>query len=70
MSTDTSDLGDRDFTCAQCGGTFEKGWTDEEAAAEAQANFSATELEDTAMICDDCYGPFMAALPRAETRPT
>lgn len=51
------------FTCALCGGTFKKGWSEEEAIAEAHENFSAVELEDAAVICDDCYKLFMPAVP-------
>jgi hypothetical protein len=51
------------FTCALCGGTFEKGWSEEEELAEAAASFSPAELEDAAVLCDDCYQPFAAALP-------
>lgn len=49
------------FTCAHCGGTFPKAWTDEEAQAEAD-NQWADELGagmDMAVICDDCYQRFM-----------
>ena len=57
------------FTCARCGGTFPKGWSDEEAAAEAAAIFTPAELAATDVVCDDCFRLFMPALPRlrAET---
>lgn len=57
MSTDT-------FTCARCGGTWEKIRTDEEAMAEARGLWSPAELEDTAVICDDCFKEFMPHVPR------
>ncbi len=53
-----------DFTCARCGETFEKAWTDEEAAAEAAGLFSPVELEDVAVICDDCFCEFAPHIPR------
>lgn len=58
--SDTSDeraVTDRpSFTCARCGGTFDKGWTDEEAAAEANDLFPAAVNEHPlAVICDDCW---------------
>lgn len=56
------------FTCARCGGTFSKGWSDEEAAAEAQANFSEAELADTAVVCDECFREFVPALPRIRAK--
>lgn len=45
------------FTCANCGGTFEKTWSDEEAAAEAAGLLPAEQFEasGTAMVCDDCF---------------
>ena len=48
------------YTCAQCGETFKSEWSDEEAQAEARANFSPEELADTAVVCDDCYKMLMA----------
>ncbi len=50
------------FTCASCGGTHEKGWSDEEAAAEAQQNFPGIDVSDPAeagIVCDDCYQRLM-----------
>ena len=57
------------FTCANCGETFPKGWSDEEAAAEAEAIFTPAELAATEVVCDDCFKLAMEALPRlrAET---
>lgn len=43
------------YTCARCGKSFESDWTDEEAQAEAAEKFDAEELEDAAVVCDDCY---------------
>jgi hypothetical protein len=57
-------VADDTFTCARCGGTWDKVWTDEEAMAEAEATFTEAELTDAAVICDDCYQAFMPALPR------
>lgn len=47
------------YTCAACRGTFEKGWTDDEALAEAHADFGAdfTPTEDE-IVCDNCYIEF------------
>lgn len=45
------------FTCDACGGTFEKGWTDAEARAEADAlGFDGPY----GTLCDDCHVEFMA----------
>ena len=53
------------FTCAHCGGTFEKEWSDDEAMAEAAANWG-DKLEDPVPVCDDCYRAMTALLPIAE----
>ena len=41
------------YTCAHCGGTFEKAWSDEEAAAESLSIWG--KLDDPTTICDDCW---------------
>lgn len=54
---------DRDYTCAQCGGAFQDGWTDEEAHAEAVQNFGRRGDEPGMVkVCDDCYRDIMADL--------
>ena len=49
-------------TCENCGLTFESGWTEEEAKAEAVENFGKNVTEDLEQVtlCDDCYTEFMA----------
>ncbi|MGI4876668.1 MAG: hypothetical protein ACRYG4_04210 [Janthinobacterium lividum] len=54
-------LGAKSYTCAKCGGTFDKGWSDEEAAAELAASF-AVPLADCDLVCDPCYTKFRAWL--------
>jgi hypothetical protein len=54
----------KQFTCEQCGGTFDCGWTDDEAKAEAEANgFGEIPDGDMAVICDDCYNTIMGTNP-------
>lgn len=48
------------YQCAECGGVFEKGWTEEEAVAEMQENFGAIDVKDCVLVCDDCYQRTMA----------
>ena len=44
------------FTCAVCHGTFDKGWSDEEARQERSEVFgNAFKDEDCVIVCDDCY---------------
>jgi hypothetical protein len=50
------------FTCASCGGTFDKGWSDEEAATEAEEFFPGINVTDPAeagVVCDGCYQHIM-----------
>ena len=56
------------YTCAKCGGSFEEGWSDEEAMAEAESIFTPAELAAVAVVCDPCFRGFIPALPglRAE----
>jgi hypothetical protein len=55
-------MADETFTCASCGGTFEKEWSDEEAQAEYERNIP---LEDRGgpidVVCDECYADAMTA---------
>ena len=46
------------FTCDECGGTFPKDWSDDEANAEAESMWGvagASENEGMACVCDDCW---------------
>jgi hypothetical protein len=47
------------FTCSRCKGTFEKGWSEEEAAAELARDFAGHRQEDCDELCEDCYQRFM-----------
>ncbi len=44
-----------EYQCAQCGGIFEKGWSDEEANKEAKEKFPNLKQLDSEIVCDDCY---------------
>ena len=51
------------FTCESCGDTLPKGWSDAEAAAEAEELFPGINVTDPAesgVVCDDCYQHIMA----------
>jgi len=43
------------FTCAHCGNTFVKGWTDEEAREEYKENFPETQGDEEDVVCSNCY---------------
>ena len=56
----TSGVGES-FTCARCGVTFTKGWSDEEALAEAVDLFGpGIVADDQEVVCDDCYEVIVA----------
>jgi hypothetical protein len=44
-----------DFTCALCGETFARGWSEEEAAEESRLLFGDLPPDDLAVVCDDCF---------------
>jgi hypothetical protein len=45
------------YTCGECGGTYEKTRSDEEALAETATLFAGeyASEDDLAMVCDDCW---------------
>ncbi len=53
------------YTCAACGGTFDKEWSDEEAFAESRETFGVDITHDPTMavLCDDCYQALATAMP-------
>lgn len=61
-------MSDDQFTCGACGGTFPKAWSDEEALAEAEDAFDPSELEDAAVVCDDCWREMRRAMPDFDAR--
>lgn len=51
-----------EFTCASCHQTFDKDWSDEEAAAEYGEVFpDAVGAVD--VVCDDCYNKMITVMP-------
>ena len=51
-----------EYTCAACGETFTKVWSDEEATAEAEQLFP-NDLDDLVVVCDDCWQEMVGATP-------
>jgi hypothetical protein len=48
------------YTCAACGNTYNKTWTDEEAHAEALENFGVEpDPEGMSIVCDVCFNRLM-----------
>jgi len=53
-----SELKSDEFRCKQCGGVFEKKWTEENALAEYRKIFGRLPKaikEDKEPLCDGCY---------------
>ena len=51
------------YICAECGGEFTEGWSDEEAHAEAIKTFGVRgDASGMAKVCDDCYKAIMARI--------
>lgn len=54
-----------EYTCAECGGVFEYGWTDEEAEQESINNWGVSgHTPGMAVVCDDCYQGIMRRIGR------
>jgi DNA-directed RNA polymerase subunit RPC12/RpoP len=52
-----------EYTCEECGGTFQRASDDAEANAEAARDFGVANASDDpsmAIVCDDCYRAMMA----------
>lgn len=49
-----------EFTCAVCGGVFEKAWTDDEAVAESQRLFGDWPPGSMVTLCEGCFAPLRA----------
>jgi hypothetical protein len=45
----------KQYTCAICNGTFNMGWSDDEAIAELKEEFPGVDIEDCSIVCDNCY---------------
>ena len=51
-----------DYTCSMCHGTFEMGWDDEDAHAEAKELFGRDgHASEMAIVCDDCFNKLNGA---------
>jgi hypothetical protein len=48
-----------EFTCAECGETYGRQRTEEEALEEKDALFPDVPIEDCAIVCDDCFKKLM-----------
>jgi DNA-directed RNA polymerase subunit RPC12/RpoP len=44
-----------EFKCALCEQTFTTKWSEEEAKAEFAEVFPNDNIEETELVCEDCY---------------
>jgi uncharacterized protein with PIN domain len=49
------ELKKNEYRCAMCKEVFKKGVSDEEAIEEFHKDFPDILIEDTSLICDECY---------------
>jgi len=57
-----SELKSYEFRCKNCGGVFEREWTEERALAEYRKMFGGLPdalYKDKEVLCDDCYKKLM-----------
>ena len=51
-----TDMPSNEYTCSMCRQTFDKGWSDDEANAEAVILFGRDgHASDMEIVCDDCW---------------
>jgi len=55
-------MSSNEFTCAICLETFDKGWSDDEAAKEYDEVFPDAQ-GDIDVVCDDCYKKMITTMP-------
>jgi hypothetical protein len=53
-------LKEDEYECAACHKVFTKGVSDEEALEEAATLFPTVPIEDTSLVCDDCFQKMMS----------
>jgi hypothetical protein len=53
--SDTQAPSKEQFTCVICKGTFDKGWSDDEAKEELANTFPGFTAGQCVLICDDCF---------------
>lgn len=56
------------FTCAACGGEFNRLTPEAEARAEAEATFRPEEIADPAEVCEDCWRAMREQMPDLDAR--
>lgn len=43
------------YQCAECNGSFERGWSEEEAMAESKSLFGEIPKKEQVVVCDNCF---------------
>lgn len=52
-------LKDNEYRCANCGGVFNKGWSDAEAIEELMQRQPNVSAEECDLVCDPCFRHMM-----------
>ena len=52
-------LGPNEFRCTNCGGVYEKDWSDEEAKKEYDDLYPTIPFSEAVIVCDECYKKIM-----------
>lgn len=55
MSEDTKIQGVVYYICDICHGTFESGWSDEDALTELKELWGDVPIDECGVVCDDCW---------------
>lgn len=67
-----TELKPNEFRCGCCGKVYQKGWSDEEAKAEAAENFPDFSVDECDLVCDDCFnkhfGPLVEEIKNEQQR--
>jgi hypothetical protein len=56
----------RKFKCAACGEEFESERSDASAHAEAALAFPDEDIDDMAVVCDDCWMEMRRTMPEMD----
>jgi hypothetical protein len=54
------ELNKNEYECAACHEVFIAAISDEQAIAEAAENFPTVPIEETSIVCEDCFQKMMA----------
>ncbi len=62
MDNEADNIPEGHYRCELCRGIFRKGWTDEDCITERIQNFGTQDIDDDAIVCDDCFQKIMPVI--------